>query len=48
MPACLPVDINHHQVCLEIAKKLEQPFDNRINKKAFRSNYALLFDLRNG
>jgi uncharacterized membrane protein (UPF0127 family) len=45
MPACLPVDINHHPVCIEVAKSREQQIRGLAGKKATKGNYAMVFDM---
>lgn len=46
MSACLPVDINHHPVCIEVTRSREQQIRGLAGKKAIKSNYAMLFDMR--
>lgn len=46
MPGCMPVDINHHQVCVEIVKTTAQQSKGLAGKKSIKDNYAMLFDMR--
>ena len=46
MPACLPVDLNHHQVCLEVAKTPQQQKRGLSGRKSIKDNYGMLFDMR--
>jgi uncharacterized membrane protein (UPF0127 family) len=46
MPACLPVNINNHQICMEIAKTPTQQKKGLVGKKSIKNDYAMLFDMR--
>ncbi|MBP9741779.1 MAG: DUF192 domain-containing protein [Burkholderiales bacterium] len=46
MVACIPVDINHNQVCVETAKTLLQQSQGLAGRKSIKDNYAMLFDMR--
>lgn len=46
MAACLPMNINHHYVCMEIAKTPAEQKQGLSGRKAIKDNYAMLFDMR--
>lgn len=46
MVACIPVDINHNQVCVEVAKTLLQQSKGLAGRKSIKNDYAMLFDMR--